>query len=133
MPRVALSSPFPLLVGLLLGLGAIVSLLGVTRASTAAELSEVAAVSPEAAVAAFVQSGGGAYAGDCATTRAPEDIGTLCSRRMGARDHMTAYLVGRTFSEFSTWVFVQGDSAGWSVAGSAPLDFHDLSMTIPWP
>jgi hypothetical protein len=44
-----------------------------------------------------------------------------------------AYLTGRTFSEYSTWVFVSRTPAGWSVAGTAPLDFFATEEVIPWP
>ena len=35
--------------------------------------------------------------------------------------------------EFSEWVFVATSGGGWTVAGTAPLDFFDTSGRIPWP
>jgi hypothetical protein len=133
MTRLRRSALTPLLAGLLLGFGAVLVIHGVSRGSTTREPSEAAQSTPQDAVATFVRSSGGIYAGPCEQTRSPEDIGKVCSRYIDTRDGMQAFLIGRTFSEFSTWVFVRQDADGWSVAGSAPLDFNDTSMTIPWP
>jgi hypothetical protein len=124
----------PLITGIALGLGVIVFLHGITGGSDAAS-SQGAATSqtPEGAVAAFIQAQGAVYAGPCEQTRSPQDIGKVCSRLIDERGQMQAYLIGRTFSEFSTWVFVAPTSSGWTVIAISPLDFHDTSLTIPWP
>jgi len=92
-----------------------------------------AAVSAEEAVRSAVEATGAVYAGDCATTRSTDDIGKVCAKLIGSRGAMRAYLIGRTFSEFSTWVFVEETPAGWQVVGTAPLDFHAPTLNIPWP
>lgn len=91
------------------------------------------AVSADDAIRQQVEQNGGVYAGDCASTRSPEDVGKICSKLVAERDSERAYLTGRTFSEFDTWVFVQQTPAGWNVAATAPLDFFDTTGTIPWP
>ena len=73
------------------------------------------------------------YAGDCAATRSPDDIGKICSKLVDERGTLRAYLIGRTFSEFSTWVFVEQSATGWSVVGTSPLDFFAAAVAIPWP
>ena len=93
----------------------------------------VAALSAEDAVRQAVQATGAVYAGDCAATRSPEDLGKVCSKLIEERESQRAYLTGRTFSEFTTWVFVQQSSSGWSVAATTPLDFFDTTGMIPWP
>jgi hypothetical protein len=124
-----------LVAGVMLGLLAAVSLQGVTRGQEdqTAVPTSTAAATPLDAVATYVEARGQVFAGPCEQTRSPEDVGKVCARRVESRGAVEAYLIGRTFSEFSTWVFVSRESGGWAVAGSAPLDFHDLSMTIPWP
>ena len=92
-----------------------------------------ASVSPEDAVRVVVEAEGQRYAGDCATTASPRDVGAVCSRFVEERGEARAYLTGRTFSEFSRWVFVASDGRRWHVVGEVPLDFHSLSPEIPWP
>ena len=91
------------------------------------------AVTPEAAVQRLVESSGAVYAGDCALTVSPRDIGARCSKLAGEERGVQAFLVGRTFSEFDRWVFVARDGAEWSVLAEAPLDLQHDSPTIPWP
>ncbi|MBI2759798.1 MAG: hypothetical protein HYX51_00020 [Chloroflexi bacterium] len=119
---------------------ALLALLAIACAGDSAKISAEAA--PPAAVTAAsadevvrqaVEFTGMAYAGDCAATQSPRDIGKVCSKLIGERDGMRAYLTGRTFSEFSTWVFVEQTSAGWQLAGTTPLDFFAVTETIPWP
>lgn len=81
----------------------------------------------------LVLSTGSQYAGPCDQTRSPDDIGKVCSKLIEQRGALRAYLIGRTFSEFSTWVFVTPRDAGWAVLGTEDLDFHDLTGSIPWP
>ena len=91
------------------------------------------AADPETVVCQTVVANGAVYAGDCAATRSPEDVGKVCSRFVAQRGSLRAYLTGRTFSEFSLWVFVERTRAGWLPAGSAPLDFAAPDLEIPWP
>jgi hypothetical protein len=88
---------------------------------------------PEAAVRELVEARGDAYAGDCEATVSPRDIGRVCSKFVAERGELRAYLVGRTFSEYSHWVFVRRDRDGWRPVGSAPLDFFAIPVVIPWP
>jgi hypothetical protein len=104
---------------------------GRARAQTAAEQS--AAATPEDAIRLVVEAGGQTYAGDCAATRSPQDAGKTCSKLIEERDGMRAYLAGRTFSEFSTWIFVEQTNSGWQSLGTEPLDFFATSIQIPWP
>jgi hypothetical protein len=99
----------------------------------AATAPALTAMSPEEAVRLQIEAGGETYAGDCAATRSPEDIGKVCSKLIDERDGMRAYLTGLTFSEFSTWVFVEQTNAGWTATASTPLDFFATSLEIPWP
>lgn len=89
--------------------------------------------SPEGAVCAVVQVGDSVYAGDCAATESPRDIGKVCSKYIAQRGSMRAYLIGRTFSEFSSWVFVEQKRDGWVVVATTPLDFAAPSLVVPWP
>ena len=123
----------PLVCGLVLGLAAVVLVRGAVCSSAAAELDAAAAATPEAALAAAVQLDGGRFAGACNQTRAPDDIGAMCSTLVGERGSLRAYLLGRTFSEFDTWVFLKDDGSRWTVLVRVPLDAEDLTMTIPWP
>lgn len=93
----------------------------------------LAADSPEQAVAAAVGARGALYAGDCTQMVSPRDIGKVCSRWVEERGGVRAYLLGRTFSEFTTWLFVARSSDGWQVVGEAPLRFESASLAIPWP
>jgi hypothetical protein len=122
----------PLLAGLLLGLAAVVLLQGCAGDGGAIASSPVEP-SPEAAIEAFVRSDGSDYAGLCEQTRSPDDIGKVCSKLIEQRGSLQAHLIGRTFSEFSTWVFVTPRDGGWTVLGTEELDFHDMSGSIPWP
>ena len=123
----------PLLAGLTLGVGALLLAYGAVCRSDAAEPAASAAATPEEALAAYVILTGGTFAGPCAQTRSPDDIGKICAGFVDERDNRRAYLLGRTFSEFTTWVFLSEDGRGWTVLASAPLDFHDTTMVIPWP
>jgi hypothetical protein len=121
-----------LLAGLLLGLASVVLLYGCSR-ETGASASSSVEQTPEAAIGAFVRSSGGEYAGPCEQTRSPDDIGKVCSKLIEQRGTLQAHLIGRTFSEFSTWVFVTPRDSGWAVLGTEDLDFHDMTGSIPWP
>jgi hypothetical protein len=127
-----------LLAALALSLGAVA--LALVAGDAAAHLSAHAQTAPSPATATaaevlrqVVERGGGRYAGDCAATRSPEDRDTICSKLVGERGDLRAYLLGRTFSEFSTWAFVEQTPSGWRFAGAAPLDFFAFHIAIPWP
>jgi hypothetical protein len=121
----------PLLVGIALALGAILVLQACDRDGSAS--ASAAAGNPEEAIAQLVLSRGERYAGPCEQTRSPDDIGKLCSRLIGSRGNLQAHLLGRTFSEFSTWVFLERGNDGWTIIATTPLDFHDMTGTVPWP
>ena len=95
--------------------------------------STAEAVTPEEAVQQVVTAQGAAYAGDCARARSPQDVDAVCSGFVAERTAMRAYLVGRTFSEFTQWVFVAPADGGWRVVGTAPLDFLATTPSVPWP
>jgi hypothetical protein len=85
----------------------------------------------QAAVAAAVESSGDTYAGDCAETQSPRDLGGVCSKFVDSQNGVLAFETGMTFSEFTHWVFVTQADSGWQVVASVPLD--DSSAAIPWP
>lgn len=92
------------------------------------------AESGAAAVQRAVEASGTVYAGDCAATVSPRDIGATCSRLAGEERGVQAFLVGRTFSEFNRWVFVAQSSGGeWRVIAEKQLDLESDSPVIPWP
>ncbi len=91
------------------------------------------AMSAEGAVCVLIQATDSVYAGDCAATESPRDIGKVCSKFIAQRGALRAYLVGRTFSEFSAWVFVEQTRDGWIPLGTAPLDFAAPVLVVPWP
>jgi hypothetical protein len=103
------------------------------RARAESAIERAAAPTAEEAVRLVIEADGAVYAGDCAATRSPQDVGKVCSKLIGERNGLRAYLTGRTFSEFSTWIFVEQTATGWQPAGSAPLDFFATSIEIPWP
>ena len=123
-----------LLVGVVLAaLQAAAGISPVRADEQSADLAALVVPTPEAAVRAVVEAGGGVYAGDCGETVSPRDLGKVCSRLIEEKAGARAYLVGRTFSEFSTWVFVAPVSPdGWRVAASVPLDFFGPPEP-PWP
>jgi len=82
-------------------------------------------------VAAAVQATGAVYAGDCATTQSPRDVGAVCSKFVGFQNGVYAFETGVTFSEYTKWIFVQQTGSTWQVIANVPLD--DSNATIPWP
>ena len=123
-----------LVVGAVIGALAALTPAAAMRAQPAAEqAAAVSAAGPEEALRLAVEAAGGVYAGDCDATVAPRDIGKTCSRFVAERDGTRAYLTGRAFSEFTTWLFVAPRADGrWQVTGSAPLDFFGPPEP-PWP
>jgi hypothetical protein len=96
-------------------------------------MAGLVAASPDAAVRAAEEAAGEEYARDCAQTVSPRDAGKVCSRLAAERDGARAYLIGRTFSEFSHWVFVApAGAASWQVTAVTPLDFFG-PPDPPWP
>ena len=83
------------------------------------------------AIRMSVEASGGVYAGDCTGTRSPEDLGKRCSKLVATQGDLSAYLTGRTFSEFTSWIFVLQTPSGWCAVGSVPAD--SMSEQIPWP
>ena len=104
------------------------------RASTV-EQSVASSVAPSAieAIRLALQSRGEQYAGDCAAARPPQDIGKFCSKLVSDRNSVTAYLTGRTFSEFDTWLFVSQSNGSWCTVAAVPLDDKLMDTSIPWP
>jgi hypothetical protein len=97
------------------------------------EAPAAATATPEQAVAAAVQTNATAYAGDCAAMSSPQDLGKVCSKFVAQHATMRAYLTGRTFSEFSAWVFVEQSTNGWRLVSTAPFDSAAMTMSVPWP
>jgi hypothetical protein len=85
------------------------------------------------AVAQAVSDGGMSFAGDCASTQSPRDLGRVCSKLVAAQSGVYAFQTGRAFSEFSQWVFVAQDTDGWQVVGTVPLSNSIADASIPWP
>ncbi len=119
--------------GLLLSLAVMSAATAAADPALAASSTAEAPATPEAAVEQVVTAQGAVYAGDCASTRSPQDVGKVCARFAAERSGMRAYLAGRTFSEFTQWVFVAPADGGWRVVGTAPLDFFATTPTVPWP
>src|SRR5690242_586458 len=104
------------------------------RASTSDQsITSAAAASATDALRQALQLRGEVYAGDCAAARSPQDVGKFCSKLVSDRDSVSAYLTGRTFSEFDTWLFIAQSAGGWCIAGTAPLDDNVMGASIPWP
>jgi hypothetical protein len=91
------------------------------------------AATAEEAVELAVQSMGGTYAGVCPATRSPEDVGKTCARFVAEQGRVRAYLIGRTFSEYASWVFVQRSADGWHFLRVAPFGLTDSPTEVPWP
>jgi hypothetical protein len=87
------------------------------------------ATSPAAAIQQAIAPYGYVYSGDCALA-VPADIGLYCSREVGNHGPVHAYLLGRTFSEFSAWVFLQQVGDEWVPLGAVG---YDETNVIPWP
>jgi len=81
---------------------------------------------------AVAQTPSAGYAGDCSGTT-PENRGQLCSKHVADKGPLSAYLIGRAFSEYTQWVFVQQTPSGWVPISGAPLDQSAMSLSVPWP
>lgn len=119
---------------LLAVMAAVCAIAAVRVTPIAAEVlsSQPIADSAEGAVRIAVETTGEIYAGDCAATVSPRDTSKVCSRFVAEKDGARAYLIGRTFSEFSRWVFIAPADGGWTITGTAALDFFG-APTPPWP
>jgi hypothetical protein len=91
------------------------------------------AATAEKAVDLLIHDTGAVYAGPCIHARSPQDAGKICATPIAERGPLSAYLIGRTFSEYTTWVFVERATLGWWVRSTIPLDFFAVQMEIPWP
>jgi hypothetical protein len=80
-----------------------------------------------------VAATGATYAGDCTDAVSPANIGQFCSRFVAQRATLRAYLAGRTFSEFSAWVFVRQTPSGWVPIGAQPAMDDASPLNVPWP
>ena len=92
-----------------------------------------AADAGEDAVRAAVEATGGRYAGDCSQTVSPRDIGAVCSKLAGEQGGTRAFMVGRAFSEFSSWLFLEQTPSGWRLTAELPLSLESDTGEIPWP
>ncbi len=123
-----------------LALGTGAAMLAVALATAAAAQSPPAAPSPlqpaatpDEAVAETVSTAGATYAGDCSTTTSPASLGQVCATFMAQRGDLQAYLAGRTFAEFSVWVFVQRTAQGWIPLSVLPVAEDASPRDVPWP
>jgi hypothetical protein len=87
------------------------------------------AATPAGAIQQAIQPYGYVYSGDCGVAT-PADIGRYCSKESAVHEPVHAYLVGRTFSEYSIWVFIQQQGDEWIPLGTVA---YDQSNVIPWP
>jgi len=120
--------------GIVLGVSVLVAVFTTVSAQMlpATFMAATPVSTPQSAVQEAVQTGGEVYAGDCAATT-PANIGQDCSKYVADRGALQAYLVGRAFSEYSDWLFVQLTSEGWVPLSSAAFDDSARSLVIPWP
>jgi hypothetical protein len=88
--------------------------------------------SADAAVQEAVQMAGGVYAGDCANAT-PANYGQICSKYVAQQGAVDAYMTGRPFAEFDTWLFIEQTPGGWLPLSAAPIDQSATSISIPWP
>jgi hypothetical protein len=128
VPGMAVATPaMRLTVGTLLTM----ALVNTATATAQTPAEPPPAASPAEAVRQVVEARGTRYADYCAATRLPADRGAFCATFVAEQSGVRAYLIGRTFSEFSEWVFVAQQGGGWWVVGTAPLDFFDSRGHIP--
>jgi hypothetical protein len=89
--------------------------------------------SPDEAVRLAVESMGQRYAGVCEAARSPGDFGALCSRFVATHGDVRAYLLGHTFSEFDTWLFIERGPNGWRFLRTESLGLSGSLSDVPWP
>ncbi len=123
---------------LAIGTGAAMLALAVATAAAAqsppaAPSSLQPAATPDDAVAETVIAAGATYVGDCSTTTSPANLDQVCTTFMAQRGDLQAFLAGRTFSEFSVWVFVQRNAQGWIPVSTLPVAEDASPRNVPWP
>jgi hypothetical protein len=87
------------------------------------------ATTPAGAIQQAITPYGYVYSGDCEVAT-PANIGQYCSKEAAEHGPVHAYLVGRTFSEFSAWVFIQQMGDEWVPLGA--VGYNETNV-IPWP
>ena len=63
----------------------------------------------------------------------PANYGQICSKYVDQQGNVDAYMIGRPFAEFDTWLFVEQTPSGWIPLSLAPLDQNATSISVPWP
>jgi hypothetical protein len=106
---------------------------GPASISQPATLQGAAVASPQAAVAEAVEAQSSVYSGDCADAVSPQDLGKLCSKFVAQSGALRAYVVGRTFSEFTQWIFIRQSAGGWQPLAAVAFDGSAAMPAIPWP
>jgi len=81
----------------------------------------VAAETPLAAVAAYLEVRGVPFAGTCATADPAAAPGSYCSALVDDRAGIQVHWVGAVRSEPDTWLLVADGQFGWAVIESAPV------------
>lgn len=81
---------------------------------TSSKTSLPIASTPERAISDYLVAQGHTYAGTCATTSVPADIGTYCSILRQTNEVTRNYLVGPVASEGDIFVLAHGES-GWLI------------------
>jgi S1-C subfamily serine protease len=103
--------------------------------STTGQSGDLGEPTPEDALAAYLDTYGVEYVGDCDFARAGTDVGRYCSTSFDDRGSSVIYLVGPTFSEYDTWMLTQQyTDASWGVADAMDVTYEpsgDLALP-PW-
>jgi hypothetical protein len=86
---------------------------------------------PEDAIARYVKARGESFAGSCGAATSPGDLHKQCSQYVANNGTQHAYLLGPTFSQFTTWVFLEEHADGWALVRAMPMDFF-APPTVPW-
>ncbi len=92
-------------------------------------------VTPEEAIAAFLQEHGVTYVGDCETASLETDVGSYCSVIWESGIDRPIYAVGLAFSEGDTWLLVArlGGGDDWLVVDFAEIPPAPEEAVPPWP
>lgn len=85
------------------------------------------------AIQGFVNALGASYAGNCTQAKSPQDLGKMCSALVSERSNVAAFMLGRTFSEFTLWVFAEKIGDAWHVTWLYPMRLDESTDNIPWP
>jgi len=81
-------------------------------------------------IAVFVEEYGEQYAGDCATTDVDTDVGKYCFQLWEDRGDSAIYVIGISFSKYSTWLLLKQADGAWIVSDWAQIQGED--MVPPW-